>query len=223
VLGRSLSFSGVAVWDTLKTEIERVLGECPGALQCYPDPRSDRGREPPLSIGLAPWATEVARDLHARFGDDIVLDVGALRFPDRQVRVPVPELAPELDPGEGEVTVDPALEVRSGHTVRSELKVWNRADAELEVVTTGMVFGWVVDPSTGSVVGGYSGAQRLPRVVFRIAPHTFELIPLLVGTASFVPDLDYAIPPGRWVVRVPLALGDGRRRSTPPLPITVIP
>ena len=146
MLGRSLSFSGVAVWDTLKTEIERVLGECPGALQCYPDPRSDRGREPPLSIGLAPWATDVARDLHDRFGDDIVLDVGALRFPDRQVRVPVPELAPELDPGEGEVTVDPALEVRSGHTVRSELKVWNRADAELEVVTTGMVFGWVARP-----------------------------------------------------------------------------
>jgi len=101
LLGWSLSFSPVAVWDTLKTEIERVLDEYPGALQGYPDPRSDRGREPPLSIGLAPWATEVARDLHDRFGDDIVLDVGALRFPDRQIRVPVPELAPELDPSEG--------------------------------------------------------------------------------------------------------------------------
>jgi hypothetical protein len=214
----------VAVWDTLKPEIERVLEECPGALQSYPDPRSDRGREPPLSIGLAPWATVVARDLHDRFGDGVVLTVGARPFPeDRRTRVPVSELGPELDASRVEFALQSALEVRSGHTLRSELKVWNWTDDHLEVVTTGMVIAYVVDPGTGAVVGGFSGAHRLPRVVFQIAARACELIPLVVGTASFVPDLGFAVPPGAWAVRVPLELGDGRRGSSPALPITVTP
>ncbi|HLM96994.1 MAG TPA: hypothetical protein VK283_11805 [Acidimicrobiales bacterium] len=212
------------MWDTLKAEIERVLEERPGALVSYPDPRSDRGREPPLRIGLAPWATDVARDLHGRFGDVVELQVGALGYPEgRRHRVPLPELGPELDPSRIEFAVDPPLEVRSGHTLRSQLHVWNRTGGEVQIVTNGGVTGYVVDSRTGTVVGGFSGAQRLPRVVFRLQPQSPELIPLVVGTASFVPDLGFAVPPGLWAVRVPLALGGGRGASTPPLPITVTP
>ena len=63
-----MSLGDVVMWDTLKAEIECVLEQRPGALVSYPDPRSDRGREPSLRIGLAPWATDVARDLNGRFG-----------------------------------------------------------------------------------------------------------------------------------------------------------
>jgi len=137
--------------------------------------------------------------------------------------VRLPELAPELDRSRIECAVDPPLEVRSGHTLRTELNIRNRTGGEVQIVTNGGVTGYVVDPRTGIVVGGFSGAQRLPRVVFRLLPQSSERIPLVVGTASFVPDLGFAVPPGLWAVRVPLALGGGRGASTPPLPITVTP
>jgi hypothetical protein len=212
----------MAVWDTLKVEIQRALDEHPHALVGYPDPRSDRGREPPLGIELAPWATEVARSFHDRFGADVHLQVGALSYPDG---VPVlshlPELEPDRGPNEVAVTVETPLVVQSGQSLRSTLQVGNRTDEELRIQTNGAVTGYVVDPGTGAIVGGYSGAQILPGVTFRIAPGAFEPIPLLVGTATFVAGLGYAVPPGSWKVRAPLKLGDGRRITTPGLPITV--
>lgn len=212
----------MAVWDTLKIEIQRALDEHPHALVGYPDPRSDRGRDPPLRIELAPWATEVAQSFHDRFGADVHLQVGALSFPEAvPVRLSMPELGPELDPSEIGVALDEPVEVGSGHSVRSRLQVWNRADSDLQVITNGGVTAYVVKPGTGAVVGGFSGAQRLPRVAFRIVPGAFEPIPLLVGTASFVPDLGYAVPPGSWEIRVPMELGDGRHVTTPGLVITV--
>jgi hypothetical protein len=51
----------------------------------------------------------------------------------------------------------------------------------------GQVTAKVIDPGTGQVVGGYSGARRLPLVVFRVAPGHSGQIPLLIGTASTAP------------------------------------
>jgi hypothetical protein len=212
----------MAVWDTLKIEVQRALDEHPHELVGYPDPRSDRGRDPPLSIEFAPWATELAGSFHDRFGADVRLQVGALSYPDGMpLRVHLPALEPEVDPSDVEVAVDPPLVVRSGRSLRSELLVRNRTDGELRIKTNGIVTAYVVDPATGSIVGGYSGFQTLPLVTFRVAPGAFEPIPLLVGTATFVPGLGYAVPPGSWNVRVPLKLGDGRHITTPSLPITV--
>jgi hypothetical protein len=44
---------------------------------------------------------------------------------------------------------------------------------------------------------------------------------MLVATASRVPDLGYAIPPGQWGIRVTLDPAAGRAVRTPPLPVTV--
>ncbi len=217
----SILLSGVAVWDALKVEIQRILDEIPGALLGYPDPRSERGREPPLGIQLAPWAVEVAQDLHDRFGEGVALQVGVLTYPGRApVMARLPDLGPALDPNELAVELPSPLEVRSGHDLRSALRVRNRADEDLEVRTNGGVTGYIVDPG-GAPLGGYAGGQRLPMVTFRVEPSGSTEIPLLVGTASFVSGLGYAIPVGSWGVRVPLVLGDGRRLSTPTLPITV--
>jgi hypothetical protein len=214
--------SGVAVWDTLKVEIQRILDGIPGALLGYPDPRSDRGREPPLGIQLAPWAVEVAQDLHDRFGEEVALQVGALTYPGRApVLARLPDLGPVLDPNELAVELPSPLEVRSGYDLRSALRVRSRADGDLDIRTNGGVTGYIVDLGGGAPLGGYAGGQRLPMVTFRVEPSGSTEIPLLVGTASFVPDLGYAIPAGSWGLRVPLVLGDGRRLSTPTLPITV--
>ncbi len=91
----------------------------------------------------------------------------------------------------------------------------------MEVRTNGKLMAVVLAPATGNVVGGYSGAQRLPVVVFRVPPGERTTIPLLVGTASFVPELGYAVPVGAWEIAADLHLGDGRVGRSPPVPLTI--
>jgi hypothetical protein len=69
------------------------------------------------------------------------------------------------------------------------------------------------------------GAQQLPLVIFRVPPGQTGQVPLLIGTASFMPRLGYTIPPGDWGIQATLTLGphsrDSPRRRTPILPLTV--
>jgi hypothetical protein len=65
----------------------------------------------------------------------------------------------------------------------------------------------------------------MPLIMFRVAPGNTERIPLLIGTASFRPDLGYTVPPGSWGIQVPLDLEwdpyTRERRRTPVLPLTI--
>lgn len=210
--------------NDLQGALLRIREEDPEALTGYPMLPEHGDDGPPYRILLAPWAADVAEELHRRFGDNVKLQVGALGYPMGSGSGRVPDLPPaELGPDEAEVTLEGALSVRSGHAARHGLIIRNLTSRSLDFQTNGQVTALVVDPGTGEVAGGYSGMQYLPLVRFAASPGTPERIPLLVGTASFVPDLGYAVPPGPWAIRVPLELGDGRRLSTPMLPITVIP
>ena len=102
--------------------------------------------------------------------------------------------------------------VSSGHTAESALRVHNMTTDTIIVVTKGYVTGVIVDPRNGRGVG--SGAQSyvtarmsdpdtgLDRPVdsqaqivsFPVTAGGTEVIPLLVATASGLPDLGYAIP-----------------------------
>lgn len=64
--------------------------------------------------------------------------------------------------------------------------------------TNGNLTAAIVDPDTGAKVGGYAGAQHMPLVVFTVEPTKTVRIPLLVGTASYDPNLGYTVPPGTW-------------------------
>ena len=221
----------MAAWDDLRLTLARLVEERPGALTRSPNLDGDGGT-PPYPVGLAPWAEVLARELHERFGDQVHLTVGALPYPPgRAPRRPRPARpsgeAALLNPGEAGAELEGPAVVRSGHTLRHGLLVRNHADAELAIATNGMVTASVVDPRTGDVVGGYSGFQTLPLVMFRVPPGGTERIPLLVGTASFTPRLGYAVPPGSWGIQVTLRLVPGRdvreqvARRTPVLPLTV--
>jgi hypothetical protein len=213
----------MTTWDELKPVLIRLAAAEPTPLISWPDPGHDDGREPPFGIALEPWATRAAQELHNRFGNDLQLTVGALRYPECAPVVPLeaaPQV-PQLDPAVLAVELDGPLTVRSGEMTHHGLLVRNLGRDDVVVGTTGELIADVVDPDTGDVVGGYSGAVRLMLQTFTVAPATSERIPMLVGTASLIPDLGYAIPPGRWAVRATLDPAAGKAVRTPSLPITV--
>jgi hypothetical protein len=213
----------MATWDDLKVALIRLREDDPGALAGYPDPRVDHDRHPPFGIDLAAWATEVAADLHSRFGRDVELVVGALDYPSCTLRHPRrqrPTVAASDSLGLT-ARLDGPLAIRSGHSERHGLLIHNAGRQDIGIVTNGHLTADVVDPETGLVIGGFTGAQRLPRVVFPIQPGATERIPLLVGTASFVPALGYAVPVGEWALQVTLGTDDCRSSRTASLPFTV--
>jgi hypothetical protein len=115
--------------------------------------------------------------------------------------------------------------ISSGHTLRHGLLLRNLTGRDLQIATNGQVTAVVVDPHTGEVMGGFSGFQNRPLIIFRVAPGQTEQIPLLIGTASCTPRLGYTIPPGHWGIQATLTLGrpprDSPRRRTPILPLTI--
>jgi hypothetical protein len=221
----------MAAWDELKVVLVRLCDEQPGVLLMYPTLELDPGRVPPVppfGIRLAAWGAATAEELHRQFGDDVELTVGALPYPPgRQpprgaATAPPPDL---LDSEEITAELDGPAVVRSGHTLRHSLLVRNLSGSELQIPTNGQVTAVVVDPQTGEVVGGFSGAQPLPLVIFRVAAGATERIPLLIGTTSISPRLGYVVPAGEWGIQATLMLGpdprDSPRRRTPILPLTI--
>lgn len=80
----------------------------------------------------------------------------------------------------------------------------------LPVVTNGAMTAVVADPQTGLEAGRFAEPQITPVLMFLAAPGAIDRIRLLIGSASFPPDLDCTVPPGHGH-QVPLDLE--RRRS----------
>jgi hypothetical protein len=210
-------------WDELRVDLHDLVVRDPCPLQDYPDPRGDDQRLP-ATIRLKPWAVDVATALHERFGDQVVLTVGALHFPGSAEGVETSADAskdPFLDPADIEVVAPEPLVVRAGDLVRVLLQVTNHRSTPIFVSTGGAVFGRVLDPATGEVVGGYAGAVTAVLRVHTVAPGATVALPLVVGTACYKSVLGYAVPPGAWLVEVLLSLGEGDRRVRP-LPLRIV-
>lgn len=213
-------------WERLRHDLISLQDARPRVLQMYPTP--DPGyQRPPVRIHLDASAEATAADLHARFGDFVSLHVGALIYP------PNPHLArgtrsratnPErdlVDPEEIRIELDGPLAIRSGQTETHALLLSNIGDHEVTVNTNGSLTAVIVDPNTATPVGGFTGMQILPLITFTADPGQTVRIPLLVGTASFNPNLGYTVPPGTWHLYAPMDLADGRHLVTPALALTV--
>ena len=216
----------VGTWDELRITLRQLESENPGPLRSFPTP-SVGSLSPPFRISLAAWAVDIAADLHARFGDDVVLTVGYLHYPSRTLRradgsvfeLPPPPEALLLDPQEVEVTLAEPVDVRSGYDVTADFLIWNKSIGNFDIFNP---TARVIDPRTLAVVGMYAGPQAAVGVRFTLAGGDKKALPLLIGTASLDPMLGYAVPPGDWAVDAILPLGKEGMRRTPPLPLTVI-
>jgi hypothetical protein len=183
-----------------------------------------------LEVSLRADGEPVAAQLKERYGDAIDITVGYLHYPDCQFSGLLGQLfanssqrRPEVLPDAFRVALEDPLEVRSGANSRGAMRLINDGPAEVVVQTNGQVTAVVIDPETDEVVGGYSGAQALPLVGFSAPAGGSVDIPVLVGTASTMPRLGYAVPPGRWALEITLGFADTRHFRTPPLPLTVVP
>ncbi len=182
-----------------------------------------------VSVRLRADAEHVAAELQGRYGDAIDLTVGFLHFPECAVpQAAAPLLAslgqPEAVPlpEELHVVAIEVLKVKSGANLQSAIRLINEGDVEVVAQTNGRLTPRVVDPKSNETVGGYSGAQTMPLVRFRAPAGGSVEIPLLVGTASTVPRLGYAVPPGLWAVEITLGLGVPGVFQAPLIPLEVV-
>jgi hypothetical protein len=216
----------VTIWNELKAELLRLQNEHPDALLSYPNPTGTDDRPPPYQVTLEASQELVAESLYRRFGHQIHLRLGALPYP---LGPDAPGYAPNRDdasespplPAGLTVALSGRLSVRSGETARHGLLVSNATGSPLVIDTNGQLIARIVDPATGRQVGGFAGAMRMPLVRFPVADACTKEIPLLVGTASYVPELGYTIPPGSWSLTAELKFAGGTRVRTPPLAFEV--
>jgi hypothetical protein len=156
-----------------------------------------------VNVRLRADGEGVAAKLQERYGDAVDLTVGFLHFPECALSHSLVFLANKAYPppspllAELHVSMNEALEVKSGASLRSSIRLANDGDVEVVVQTNGRLTAPVVDPKTNETVGGYSGAQSMSLVPFLAPAGGSVEIPLLVGTASTVPRLGYAVSPGR--------------------------
>ena len=213
----------MAGWESLRVDLRRVSEESPGALRVFPVPDRAR-REPPFYIELAAWATDIAAMLNAKYGSLVDLRVGGMIFPARQLWVT--DHARQLHGAPAEsagLYVEPLspLTVETGRFTKEDVLVTNRA-AHTQVLATGGDLQSAVTDGSGSVVGRYVGPHTAKRVEFWIEPHQSRPVPVLIGTASMVPDLGYAVPPGQWGLVIELQTDSGNLQLAP-LELTITP
>lgn len=157
----------MAIWDDLSIVLARLADQDPRPLTHWPQPGSRQNQPPPFRVGLAAWATATAEELHQRFGPEVELTVGALRYPQRtlpQGLAPPGQAAlPQLDPAQIRAALDGPLSIRSGHWVRHGLLVANLTSQAAEIDTSGELIPDIVDTATGAVIA--SGCHRAPALI----------------------------------------------------------
>jgi hypothetical protein len=212
----------VGVWDDVRAELAGLRARSPNPLEMYPNLDDDVERFPPFRIRLYAWAVDAARELKEKFGDRVELSVGFMSYPGAQVQEGILEesIPDQVDPSLT-VTLDEPCEVVSGHDRNTTVEIHNRREEPVTLITSGLLVPYIVDPSSGRVVGGFAGIVTLQRVLFDVAPGESRSSRALVGTASVLPELGYSVPPGQWAMTVVLTLEGREEVRTPELPLTI--
>lgn len=98
-------------WEEVRHELLRISETRPDVLMGQPSPAPGY-RRPPFHIGLAAYATDVAAELHRRFGAFVALQVGAMQYPltPGQHRSRKEKAQPTINPAEIQVELDGPLE-----------------------------------------------------------------------------------------------------------------
>jgi hypothetical protein len=167
----------------------------------------------------------LAASLSKRFGDAVVIEVGAFEYPlstasvSGEQRDRADTFFPLLESTDTEF-VD-AVIVSSGQSLFGTVRLHNRSSNVIVLITNGQLTGRILDPLSDEVIGGYVGMQATPKVRLSIEPEATTTVPMLIGTASFDRSLGFVVPDGDWKVDAIVNVEGLGRRRIQPLPIKI--
>jgi hypothetical protein len=184
-----------------------------------------------VTVDLPGTAEDVARELHERFGDAVVLKVGAhgYPFPDPPPPVqPVPAPQSTLQLAVSLLAIPDISVIPTGETVTGQVEITNTATgSELAFDTDQPLDGCLLE--LDQVVGISTGYQAGTGQQVRLGPGDRMSIPFLAGTDSHDLRSGATLPPGRYqlVVTIPIhSLAGTRLRDhqlvTAPIPIDIV-
>jgi hypothetical protein len=171
-----------------------------------------------ILVALRADQENLASELAARYGSAVELRVGLFSFPDRRRSHPQPPAGPALEEQtfeglEMSVEVDQKV-LEAGDDGHGRLVLRSSSSERIGPLDTGQpLVGSLLNASL-ETVGGYSGWIAGTGLTVDLAPGRSASIPVIYGTASTREDLGYAVPPGRYWLKVQMRFRHGR--SGPP-------
>jgi len=185
-----------------------------------------------IHVALRADQENVASELAARYGSAVELRVGAFGFPGRRRSRPQPPGGPALEEQafeglEMSVEVDQTV-LEAGDDGRGRLVLRNSSPERIGPLGCGQpLVGSLLNTSL-ETVGGYGGAVAGTGRFIDLAPGESASIGVIFGTASTHEELGYALPPGKYWLRVQVRLQQGPGGPThaltaPLTQITIVP
>lgn len=178
-----------------------------------------------LALQLRADGEALAAALHERYGDALEITVGGRPYPPASGPA---RGCPALGTGDEWDDVGLRLVLRedrlqAGANGSATLVVRNRSSRRLELEAEQPLLASVVERGSDRVVGVFTGPVAGTGLLLRLAPGQETEIPVLVGTAA-CDGTRYAVPPGRYGVRVAFTPREGgaeHRLVSPEAPIVI--
>lgn len=173
----------------------------------------------------APYA-DIAADLHRRYGDALDITVGSKPFPPERITesaaVPVPVSTVSL-PHLAIVLHFETPAVVAGEDLRGSATLTNRGHGPLSFIT-GPMTGGVRQPGDDKLAGTFRGSLAAAGLIVDLRPGQSKDIPVLIGTASCLPDRSYVVPAGTYeaVTILSVNLRDDHGNPTSPERLVVM-
>lgn len=162
-----------------------------------------------ITVRLKPGATSIAQALKREFGEDVEVVVGFKSFPRGQLRNQLSYhealqtnglLLPLV------LTCEiPKTHLIEGESVTGRVTIQNVGETGIEFFGSVGV-GWLCQPGTLVIAGGYSGAVAQINQRVRLDSQDTHEWNFIVGTASCEPNDQFSVKPGPYEVIVPVSL-----------------
>jgi hypothetical protein len=163
-----------------------------------------------VSVRLPPDGTSIAAELLREFGNTVEVTVGFKAFPGGETSMGS-YLSDQLRESAGalpgtQISFEPAeITLHRGGMGHGKVLVRNTGAGRLEGLVDGGP-GWLRNPGTAAVVGGYYGTLTGVGHRLSLSPGEGMSIGFITGTASCQPGADYVVPVGRYELVVPLSV-----------------
>jgi hypothetical protein len=185
-----------------------------------------------ILVDLRADQEDLAGELAARYGSAVELRVGAFSFPDRRRRQPRPpgRPAPQEQAFNGlemNVEVDQTV-LEIGDDGHGRLVLRNNGPERIGPLGCGQPLVGSLLNASHEAVGGFTGWIAGTGLTVDLEPGRSASIKVIFGTASTREELGYALPPGRyWLkVQMPFRPGPGgptHALTAPLTQITIVP